>query len=193
MNWVRRLNFNLLYLFNPPWDSGISPPELLDFLQDHKPGRALDLGCGTGTNVITLAQYGWQVTGVDFVRRAIKMAFRKAKAADVQVDLRLGDVTKLEGIRGPFDLALDLGCFHSLDRDGKAAYLNNLQRLLSPGGHWLMYGFFRSDSDQGGSGLDQTDVERMQAHLTLIWRQDGTDRGKRPSAYLLFQKPCKQP
>jgi hypothetical protein len=44
MNWVRRLNFNLLYLFNPPWDSGISPPELLDFLQDHKPGRALDLG-----------------------------------------------------------------------------------------------------------------------------------------------------
>ena len=63
----RRIYFNLLYLFTrPPWDTGVSPPELYDFIENHEPGRAIDIGCGTGTNVITLAQAGWQVTGVDF-------------------------------------------------------------------------------------------------------------------------------
>src|SRR5689334_21905005 len=51
---LRRLSFNLWYFRNPPWDSGISPPELLEFIQTHPAGKAIDLGCGTGTNVITL-------------------------------------------------------------------------------------------------------------------------------------------
>ena len=51
--FIRRLTFSLWYYFNPPWDSGISPPELLDFLEGRSSGHAIDLGCGTGTNVIT--------------------------------------------------------------------------------------------------------------------------------------------
>ena len=83
MNFLRRLFFNIWYyqsgIFQtPPWDTGISPPELINYLESHTPGLALDLGCGTGTNVITMAEYGWQVTGVDFVRRAISKARDKA-------------------------------------------------------------------------------------------------------------------
>jgi methylase of polypeptide subunit release factors len=73
---MRKLFFNLAYLQKPVWDTGISPPELLDFIANHNPGRALDLGCGTGTNSITLAKHGWEVTGVDFVKRAINLARR---------------------------------------------------------------------------------------------------------------------
>ncbi len=58
----RRLAFNFWYFRKPPWDSGISPPELLEFIRTHPAGKAIDLGCGTGTNVITLAKAGWQVT-----------------------------------------------------------------------------------------------------------------------------------
>ena len=108
--------FNLSYLRKKaPWDSGISPPELLEFIAEHPPGRAIDLGCGTGTNVITLAQHGWQVSGVDFAPRAIKVARRKAKHVKIDADLRVGDVTKLRGVDGKFNLALDMGCFHNLD------------------------------------------------------------------------------
>ena len=65
MVFFRRWLFNLWYFQRPPWDSGISPPELMEFIRSSQPGRALDLGCGTGTNIITLAKNGWQVTGVE--------------------------------------------------------------------------------------------------------------------------------
>jgi len=186
-NFLRRLTFRLWYLFDPPWDSGISPPELLDFIEKHLPGRAIDIGCGTGTNVITLAQAGWEVTGVDFVSRAIKTAKRKVKKSGIEADLYVRDATDLEGIAGPFDLALDIGCFHSLG-DSKAGYLSELDRVLAPGGHWLMYGFFNSSSNQTGPGLVEADLNLNSASLTQVWRQDGFDRGERTSAWFLYQK-----
>ncbi len=191
-NFLRRLTFRLWYLFDPPWDTGISPPELLDFIEKHPstgsgqvPRKAIDIGCGTGTNVITLAQAGWQVNGVDFVPRAIKTAKRKVKKVGVEAKLYVRDATDLEGITGPFDLALDIGCFHSLG-DKKAGYLSELDRILAPGGHWLMYGFF--NSDQSGPGLAEADLDLIPASLTQVWRQDGFDRGERTSAWFLYQK-----
>lgn len=184
MGILSRLTFLLWYYFKPPWDSGISPPELLEFLDKHEPGHAIDLGCGTGTNVVTLAKRGWQVTGVDFIPRAIRMAKRKVNNAGFHADLYVGDVTKLQGITGPFDFALDLGCFHGLG-EKKAGYLSELNRLLAPGGYWLMYGFFTSET---GPGLTETDLRMIQSQFTLVSRQDGFDRRERKSAYFLYQK-----
>src|ERR1041385_3559247 len=113
-NLFRRLLFHYWYFGQPPWDTGISPPELLEFIQTHTPGRAIDIGCGTGTNVITLAQVGWKVTGVDFAPRAIQIAKQKLRKAKVQAELFVKDATNLKGIHGPFDLAFDLGCFHTI-------------------------------------------------------------------------------
>jgi ubiquinone/menaquinone biosynthesis C-methylase UbiE len=132
---LRWLEFNLWYFRKAPWDSGISPPELFDFIQSHPAGRAIDLGCGTGTNVITLAKTGWQVTGIDFAVRAIQMAKRKTRKAGVKAELLVGDVTRLN-LDQQFDLALDIGCFHGVE--DRAAYLAQLTRLLVPGGFWLM-------------------------------------------------------
>jgi cyclopropane fatty-acyl-phospholipid synthase-like methyltransferase len=186
-NFLRRLSFKLWYLFDPPWDTGISPPELIDFIENHPAGNVIDIGCGTGTNVITLAQAGWQVTGVDFVPRAVKTAKRKTRKVRVEAELYVRDVTDLEGINGPFDLALDIGCFHSLG-DKKADYLSELDRILAPGGHWLMYGFFNPDSNQTQNGLAEADLDLIPALLTQVWRQDGFDRGERSSAWFLYQK-----
>lgn len=188
-NLFRRFLFQYWYFGQPPWDTGISPPELLEFIQNHKPGRAIDLGCGTGTNVITLAKAGWKVTGVDFAPRAIKLARQKVDRSDVQVELLTSDVTKLEGIRGPFDFAFDLGCFHTIPQDGKPKYLTQLDRILAPNGFWLMYGFLRSDTVPTGPGLIEADIDRISSQLTLLSRRDGSDDSReRPSAWFLFQK-----
>ena len=187
MSFLRRLVFNLWYLRRPPWDSGISPPELLQFIESHPPGRAIDIGCGTGTNVITLARAGWQVTGIDFIPRAIQMARKKTARAGIKADLRVGDASKLRGVRGPFNLALDIGCFHGLT-DKKVDYFTALDRVLAPGGFWMMYGFFKSDPGKPGTGLVALDLESVPGRWQLISRQDGYDRVGRDSAWVQYQK-----
>jgi len=188
-NLFRRLLFHYWYFRQPPWDTGVSPPELLEFMQDHKSGRAIDLGCGTGTNVVTLARAGWQVTGVDFAPRAVKLARKKVSRAGVRAELRVADVTKRKGIDGPFDLAFDLGCFHGLPENGRDDYLTQLVRILVPGGFWLMYGFLHTEAYPAGPGLGEADLGRIYPLLTLLSRRDGFDdhRG-RESAWFLFQK-----
>ena len=188
-NLFRRLLFQYWYFGQPKWDTGISPPELLEFIQKHKPGRAIDIGCGTGTNLITLANAGWQVTGVDFAPRAIQLAKRKTEKARVRAELFVNDATKLRGINGPYGFALDIGCFHGIPKDGQSEYLKQLDRILAPGGFWLMYGFFKQDTQHAGPGLVEADLNLIGSRLTLVSRRDGfDDKRERPSAWFLFQK-----
>lgn len=192
-NLFRRFLFQYWYLGQPPWDTGISPPELLEFIDNHKPGRAIDIGCGTGTNVITLASAGWKVTGVDFAPRAIKLARQKAEKAGVQAEFLVRDATNLQGIRGSFDLALDLGCFHGIPQAGRIKYLEQLDRILAPDGFWLLYGYLKADPDSHETGLAAWDIDQILTFLALIWRRDGFDKRERSSAWFLFQKQAQRP
>jgi len=186
---LRRLFFEYSYFRQPPWDTGVSPPELFEFIENHQPGRAIDIGCGTGTNVITLARAGWQVTGVDFAPRAIRLARQKLKAAGVQADVQVNDATKLTRVHGPFDLALDLGCFHGISPDGRNRYLQQLERILAPGGSWLMYGFVIPEEEGPSSGLTEADVRQISSRLSLLSRREGfDDKRGRSSAWFLFGK-----
>ncbi len=186
MEFLRRLSFALWYYRRPPWDSGILPPEVGEFIAAHPAGRALDLGCGTGTSSIALAQSGWSVTGVDFIARAVKKARLRAAAAKVSVDFRIADVARLPAFPQPFDLVLDVGCFHGLPPSAKSLYLDRLEALLAPHGTWLMYGFFKPD-EKAGPGLTSTDLGQAIRHLTLEKRIDGSDKRGRPSAWFWFR------
>lgn len=189
MSSIRKKLFYILsYFSKPPWDTGISPPELLEVINAYPPGRAIDLGCGTGTNAITLAKHGWQVTGIDFVGRAIRKARKKARQAGVNVDFFIGDATKTEMINGQFDLVLDIGCFHSFSPEGKRAYIQNLRKLLAPGGIFLLYGFLLGDDSPGNTGISPEDIESIRSVAELVKQDCGFDRGQRPSAWLKFQK-----
>lgn len=190
MDHVRRwLQFNRLYFGRPPWDSGISPPELMAHIASHSPGRALDLGCGTGTNAITLAQHGWQVIGVDFALKAIATAKRKAKAAGLHIDFRVDDVSRLNGIAGQFDLILDIGCFHGLSEEGRRHYALRIQQLLAANGVFMLYAMIRQDQRQD-TGITDADLALFQPELAILKREDGVNavRGGRPSAWLTWQR-----
>ncbi|MGW8225264.1 MAG: class I SAM-dependent methyltransferase [Anaerolineales bacterium] len=187
MSWLRHLYFKFLYFRQPPWDTQISPPELIEFIDHHPPGRALDLGCGTGTNVITLAEHGWQVIGVDYVKSAINRAKYKAVQAGVDVSFILSDVTKLKNVKGVFDLVLDIGCFHSLNKSEKQSYVANLERLTIPGSTYLIYGFLH-DYSRNGPGIDEADLLDFQRLFVLAKRVEGTDRGERKSVWLTFER-----
>lgn len=183
-----KLKFSLLYLGKPRWDSGVSPPELLEFIQSHPTGNALDLGCGTGTNVITLAQHGWQVTGVDFVKSAIRTARRKARQAKVPAVFIHQDVSQLQLNQGSFDLILDIGCFHNLNPVQRTLYLQNVQRLLSNRGTYLLYGFLYTDLHMNGPGISEQDLQAMQTFLHLKWKIESLDHFIQPSVWLSFSR-----
>ncbi len=182
---LQKLFFHLMYWRKPPWDTGISPPELIAFMQNHPPGRALDLGCGTGTNVITLSKAGWEAVGVDFVGKAVRKARQKARQAGIQASFFTDDVTQLNQIEGRFDLILDMGCFHSLPPNDRPAYIENVERLLAPRGTYLLYAFLK-ENDQQDRGLGPADLQALNKRFYLAERQDGTERGIRSSAWFKF-------
>ncbi|NUM46629.1 MAG: class I SAM-dependent methyltransferase [Anaerolineales bacterium] len=180
--------FNLWYSTRrPQWDTGQSPPLLLEFIANHPPGRALDLGCGTGTNVITLAKMGWEGVGVDFAKQAIVQARQKARAESVKAQFRAGDVTRIRFPPQSFDLILDWGCFQGMEA-GREIYAQRISRWLAPGGWFLLYSL-KYQPDIKEFGIREEDLSLFAA-LKLIRRYDGFNEGPvtRPSMWLEFFK-----
>lgn len=188
MDFLRKAFFYFWYWRNPPWDTHQTPPEVYEFIEKNLPGRALDLGCGTGTNAITLAKNGWQVIGVDFVEKPLRTARKKANQANLEIDFRRDDVTRMENILGPFDLILDIGCFHNLPLEGKQNYRKNIARLLGPNGTFMLYAFFQNNDTGSGNGIIESDLEAFSPTFKIVSRQDGTEKGMRPSVWLTFQR-----
>lgn len=187
VNFWRWFKFSLWYLRNPPWDTGISPPELLAFIAAHPAGRVLDMGCGTGTNMVTLAQAGWQVTGVDFVARAVRMAMRRIQHAGLteRVHVYVDDIANLKRVEGTFDLILDIGCYHALPDKVQVKYRANLKRLLAPGGYWLLYTRCRPESARA-IGISEPHIGLLKKQWKLERRADGFDRADIPAAWFVF-------
>ncbi len=116
-----------------PWEQMAKSPMITEQITDlfdreeagREPpyGRALELGCGSGIWAVKLAARGWQVTGVDFVTKALRQARQRAEDAGVELQVVEGDVTALAdaGIGSGFRLLMDFGCFHDELNDAERA------------------------------------------------------------------------
>ena len=139
----RRLLFDTLYrLGRPVWDTP-PPQELCDAIEGPNalpPGHALDVGCGTGTNAIYLANHGWHVAAVDFSAAAIRKARADARGITNATFIE-GDVTRLShlGISAPIDLVIDMGTYHALPESAKPAYVAELAKVMVPGTPLMMW------------------------------------------------------
>jgi SAM-dependent methyltransferase len=147
----------------------------------------LDLGCGTGTNCIYLARHGWEVVGVDFSILAIRRARRKARQAEVDCQFYRGDVTDLAFLANPFDLALDIGCLHSLPPEKWERYAAEIARLVRPGGLYLLYAFTPRPGHSTTRGVAPEEVCSLFASaFTLEREEEGEDpSGPRSAWYWL--------
>jgi 2-polyprenyl-3-methyl-5-hydroxy-6-metoxy-1,4-benzoquinol methylase len=170
------------------WDNGQIPGQLARMVDgDHTRGRALDLGCGTGTQAVYLAKHGWTVVGVDLAPKAIEQARAKATQAGAAVDFRVEDVTHLDSLVDPFDLVLDLGCFHGLDAPQRFLYVQNLVRLTIPGSSSLLYALDR----HGPFGVEARaeEVRKLFApHFTIGRVESGTYLGGRDSRCYMLER-----
>jgi SAM-dependent methyltransferase len=137
--------YRLLYRLGiTPWERDEVPAKLREVAGEwERPGRALDLGCGTGRDAVHLAREGWTVTGVDGVPQALEEARQRGAAAGAEVDWIEGDVTRLGelGLRGGYDLVLDRGCFHGLSDADREACARGVNALAAPGASLVIFAF----------------------------------------------------
>lgn len=195
---LHRLFFTVMYRRGrTPWDTGVSPPELVETVEGAgamPPGHALDLGCGTGTNCLFLAQHGWQAVGVDITAPAIARAREKARTAGKMpgsARFIRGDVTRLERlpIGAPCSLLLDLGCLHGLPEERRADYAAGVAHFAAPGALYLLYGFEPREMGMRRVGFTRDDVEFLfRGNFRLEKVEKGANRDGAPSAWYWLRR-----
>ncbi|VAW30943.1 hypothetical protein MNBD_CHLOROFLEXI01-54 [hydrothermal vent metagenome] len=168
---------------NVPWDAQLPPPEVEALLNRLPAGLALDLGCGYGRTSIYLAQRGCQVDGIDFVPQAIVEAKRRADEVGVgqQIQFWQGSVAELGFLNGHYDLAIDIGCMHSLNPPLQVAYRDELLRLLRPRATYLLFARLQNPDDDpidGPSGMDEAALRTLFASFTLQKSEIGVTEGE---------------
>jgi len=160
-----RLFFEIAYRIGfAPWDGHKLPSTLTAVVEGPArvpPGRALDVGCGTGDISIYLARHGWDVTAIDFATPALARARRKSAAAGVDVRFLQADATKLQAydLGAGFTLVNDSGCMHGFTDEGRDAYVRALTAMVPSGGR-LVLAAFQERKRRGPRGISQEEVVR---------------------------------
>lgn len=140
-----RRAYDLMYRVGAPWESG-PRAELVELVTTGRirPGRAIDLGCGSGANAVFLAEHGFDVTGVDFSPVALAAARRAAATAGAEVRFVEADLTAatLGAAEGSYDLVVDYGVLDDLRGAHRRAMAAAVHRVSRPGTIAVLWCFY---------------------------------------------------
>lgn len=139
--WEERYRAN-----DTPWDMAGTPPPLHHYLQAAPPtGSVLIPGCGTGYEVRTFHDAGWQPLAIDFAETAVANARSflgplgdRVRTADFFADPDLG----------PFDFIYENTFLCALPPSRREDYGRRVHQLLKPGGSLI--GLFYHGTDPDG-------------------------------------------
>lgn len=156
--------FDLMYRLGfAPWerrDVERSWKPLLDGPDALSPGRALDIGCGSGRDAVYLAKRGWQVTGVDFAEAGLNAARQRAREEGVEVQWLKGDVAELGalGVTPGYDLLYDFGCMHLLPDPARRGLARGLGELAATPATLLIGAFMAGRRILLPRGMDEEEL-----------------------------------
>jgi SAM-dependent methyltransferase len=123
-----------------PWDTGQPEPLLVEFVTSGSvtPGPTLEIGAGTGTNAIWMAERGFNVLGVDVSPLAVERAHAKMEGLSLRCRFAACDFLATPPPAAPFQFVFDRGCFHVFDEpDERRRFAERVAHAMGPGGLWL--------------------------------------------------------
>jgi SAM-dependent methyltransferase len=122
-----------------PWDTGEPEPLLVEFVTSGRvqPARTLEIGAGTGTNSIWLAERGFEVLGIDVAPLAVERAHAKLNGRSLNCRFAVLDFLAAAP-ESLFEFVFDRGCFHIFDEpEERGRFAAQVAAVLTPGGLWL--------------------------------------------------------
>lgn len=165
---MEKVDWNQRYIdADTPWDSGSPSEELKRFLDRGlvKSSRALELGCGTGTNALFLAQAGFDVTAVDLSEEALRQARAKAEKARVAINFLQSDITALPDLGEPFPFVFDRGTYHIVRSLNLAGMQKMLAKMIAPDGLYLVLAGNANEDAPADKGPPRVTSAEMCAEL----------------------------
>lgn len=198
-NNERRTAWEARYRSGPrPWDTGITPPEVVEFWQNRlgqSSGLAVDIGCGTGTNAAYLAGLGLFAIGVDLSLTALLLAQQRQDTLALPVQQRLhfaqADVSRLPFQNANAVYILDIGCFHAIPGGTRYDYANGVVRDLASGGHFHLYAFDKlpeESADPDARGLGENEVIDLFTPALSVVEIVRARPDRRPCRWYLLRK-----
>ena len=143
--------FEQMYQGQAPWDIELPQPAIVKLAEAGQiRGSVLDVGCGTGENLLYLAARGHEAWGIDFVPVAIDRAKTKAVERRIDAHFIVGNALELNRLGRPFDTVIDCGLFHTFTDEERPVFVRGLAEVLRPGG--LLHILCFSDEEPGTEG-----------------------------------------
>ena len=152
----------------PPWESGVPAPELVGLVEDGtiKPCRALEIGCGSGTDAVYLAKRRFEVTAVESSPIALERARARAEREDALLRLVLDDVFDFTKDSGPVDFIYDRGFYHFVRHANLDLLLDMLWRITRPGSMCLVLaGNSDERTEDGPPRVSESDIRNELGRL----------------------------
>lgn len=134
--------------------------------------RVLDVGCGSGSTLRLLLEYGAQpanLFGIDLLEDRIE----RARALNPQMNFRCSNATRIPFPDGAFDLVIQFMSFSAiLDAGFRAAVAREIQRVLAPDGKFLWYDFmFDNPKNPDVMGMKRREIRRLFPGYRMVGRR----------------------
>ena len=121
--------------------------DVVSFVFRHRPQRPnntvsiLEVGCGTAPNVAFMAREGFQVSGIDASKTAVRIASERLEKEGLKADLTIGDFCALPYKDESFDLVVDRAALTHADFPSMRRAIDEIRRVLKPRGRFLFIPF----------------------------------------------------
>lgn len=106
---------------------------------DRKEVKVLEVGCGSGANLWMIAREGFDAYGIDLVESGVKLCEEMLKNYESSASLKTGDMTETGYGDNTFDVVADVFSSYCLTRKDGARFLDEVFRILKPGGLFFSY------------------------------------------------------